>query len=68
MSPVHGGRVSKIQIVFLSLDVARAALTTPLTRKRSKITETCIIKSAKIRGPPVLAYTANLFANKVFAK
>jgi hypothetical protein len=40
---------------------------TPSTRKKSKITQPYIVKSAKIRGPHVLAITANRYASKGFA-
>jgi hypothetical protein len=56
-----------MRIVPLSLNVALAVPVTPSTRKNLKITEGCILQSAKIRSH-VLAYTANPFANEVFAK
>jgi len=40
---------------------------TPSTRKRSKITQTYIVKSAKMHDPHVLAITANLYVSKGFA-
>jgi hypothetical protein len=66
--PIRGELANEIRIAPLSYGAALAAVMTPSTREKSKITKPYIVKSAKIRAHYVLAHTANRCASEGFAK